>query len=118
MSYYMMEDILDALKKRKTIKQGQPNHTINNNTVFIGTNFTELDGLRNIPINSRVYLVPDVNGHGKIKHVYNANGLLQWLERNGTVSPFTRRPITFNDIRTLHSKAAPKRKRHDRTLKR
>jgi hypothetical protein len=70
------------------------------NTAFIGRNFSELNALRNIPVAKRVYLHPDVNNSRQIKQVYHEDGLLQWLRRSQT-SPYTRRPVTLDDVRRL-----------------
>lgn len=81
----------------------QRNHVIDAHTKYIGSNFTELNSLRYIPINKRVYLTTDVNRNGKIKHVYNRDGLERWIQtrRGQATSPFTRRRITMQNVRPL-----------------
>jgi hypothetical protein len=88
-----------------TIRNGNSTHKINRNTSFIGRNFTELSGLRNIPRAKRVYLNPDVTENGRIKHVYHEDGLVGWISSKArATSPFTRRPVTINDVRRLNTK--------------
>jgi hypothetical protein len=97
---YMMHEILAKIPRDQ---RSRSIYTINNKTQFIGKNFNNLNSIRNIPINKRVYLEPDVNANGKIKHVYNSDGLVQWIKkkRGQATSPFTRRKITMNNVRTL-----------------
>jgi len=73
------------------------------NTKAINTNFTEVNNIRNIPVNKRVYLITDVSNTGKIKHIYNVDGLHRWFAemRGRTTSPFTRRPVHKNEIMQL-----------------
>jgi hypothetical protein len=86
--------------RQRTIRNGNRSHVMTANTAFIGRNFSELNALRNIPVAKRVYLHPDVNNSRQIKQVYHEDGLLQWLRRSQT-SPYTRRPVTLDDVRRL-----------------
>lgn len=93
------------LKASRTFREGPATHTVNGNTKYIGTSFTNVNSIRNIPINRRVYIQKDVGSNGTIKHVYNSKGLERWMEYQGSnaTSPLTRRKITMNDIRRLRS---------------
>jgi ankyrin repeat protein len=86
-----------------SFRRGSRNHRINTNTTFVNRNFAPVNALSNIPVNKRVYLDTDVNANGKIKHVYHSDGLVQWIQmrRGQATSPFTRRNITMNNVRTL-----------------
>ena len=77
---------------------------MNSNTKIMNSSFMELNNIRNIPVEKRVYLMPDVTNSGKIKHVYNADGLYSWFaaQRRAYVnSPFTRRRVYVTDIKPL-----------------
>lgn len=89
---------------RWRFREGPASHTVNGNTKFYGTNFTNVNS-RNIPIDKRVYIQKDVGSNGKIKHVYNSDGLERWIQSQGSsaTSPLTRRKITMGDIRKLRT---------------
>ena len=85
-----------------TIQRQRRGNAVDGNTRYVGTSMNAVDGLRSIPRNKRVYLETDVSPSGRIKHVYNMMGLMQWLRRNPT-SPFTRRRVTANGVRRLET---------------
>jgi hypothetical protein len=86
----------------QTFRPGNARHRTNSNTTFVNMNFVPVNGIANIPANKRAYLTVDVN-NGTIKHVYHRDGLVSWIRSQGgrALSPFTRRPVTYNDVRML-----------------
>jgi hypothetical protein len=86
-----------------TFRRGNASHHTNANTTYVNREFVPVNGLSNIPVNKRVYIHTDVNSSGSIKHVYHKDGLVGWIQSQGgsAPSPFTRRPVTYNDIRML-----------------
>jgi hypothetical protein len=84
-------------------RPGNARHRTNSNTTFVNADFVPVDGIANIPGNKRAYLNVDVNANGTIKHVYHRDGLVAWIHSQGgrAPSPFTRRPVTYNDVRMM-----------------
>ena len=71
----------------------------NNNIRYYNNSFTNTDA-KNIPKNKRVYITKDLV-NGKVKHVYNQDGIIKLLLRNGQFaakSPISRRNFNIKNV--------------------
>tara|TARA_Y100000389_G_C17119919_1_gene344920 strand:+ start:156 stop:566 length:411 start_codon:yes stop_codon:yes gene_type:complete len=77
-----------------------PNNVNKNNvSTYYNNSFTNTDA-KNIPKNKRVYISKDVV-NGKVKHVYNQDGIIKLLLRNGQFaakSPISRRNFNIKNV--------------------
>ena len=77
------------------------NNNVNKNNVstYYNNSFTNTDA-KNIPKNKRVYITKDLV-NGKVKHVYNQDGIIKLLLRNGKFaakSPISRRNFNIKNV--------------------
>ena len=77
------------------------NNNVNKNNVstYYNNSFTNTNA-KNIPKNKRVYISKDVV-NGKVKHVYNQDGIIKLLLRNGQFaakSPISRRNFNIKNV--------------------
>ena len=81
------------------------NIPINNRnvTTWMNRNMTAVNK-NNINVSKRVFLQSNVNTNGKIRSVYNKNGLINWLSKSNNISgkqtsPLTRKLFGMNNIK-------------------
>ena len=77
------------------------NNNVNKNNVstYYNNSFTNTDA-KNIPKNKRVYITKDLV-NGKVKHVYNQDGIIKLLLRNSQFaakSPISRRNFDIKNV--------------------
>ena len=86
------------------LRRNNPNlftNNVNKNNVstYYNNSFTNTDA-KNIPKNKRVYITKDLV-NGKVKHVYNQDGIIKLLLRNSQFaakSPISRRNFDIKNV--------------------
>jgi len=92
--------MVDHIKLRRNSPNLLPNNVNKNNvSTYYNNSFTNTDA-KNIPKNKRVYITKDLV-NGKVKHVYNQDGIIKLLLRNGKFaakSPISRRNFNIKNV--------------------
>ena len=91
--------MIDHIKLRRNSPEILPNHVKTNVSTYYNNSFTNTDA-KNIPKNKRVYISKDLV-NGKVKHVYNQDGIIKLLLRNGKFaakSPISRRNFNIKNV--------------------
>jgi hypothetical protein len=99
----MMESVkqlmTDHIEIRRRYPNNLPNHVKTNVSTYYNNSFTNTD-VKNIPKNKRVYITKDLV-NGKVKHVYNQDGIIKLLLRNkqfAAKSPISRRKFDIKNV--------------------
>ena len=79
------------IKKRRNSPNNLPNVNKNNISTYYNSNFDNVES-RNINKNKRVYISTDVI-NGRVKQVYNQDGIIEYLLRTKTKEFARRSPI-------------------------
>ena len=91
--------MIDHIKLRRNSPEILPNHVKTNVSTYYNNSFTNTDA-KNIPKNKRVYISKDLV-NGKVKHVYNQDGIIKLLLRNNQFaakSPISRRNFDIKNV--------------------
>ena len=92
--------MVDHIKLRRNSPNLFTNNVNKNNvSTYYNNSFTNTDA-KNIPKNKRVYITKDLV-NGKVKHVYNQDGIIKLLLRNGQFaakSPISRRNFNIKNV--------------------
>ena len=91
--------MVDHIKLRRNSPEILPNHVKTNVSTYYNNSFTNTDA-KNIPKNKRVYISKDLV-NGKVKHVYNQDGIIKLLLRNNQFaakSPISRRNFDIKNV--------------------
>ena len=92
--------MVDHIKLRRNNPNLFTNNVNKNNvSTYYNNSFTNTDA-KNIPKNKRVYITKDLV-NGKVKHVYNQDGIIKLLLRNGQFaakSPISRRNFNIKNV--------------------
>ena len=92
--------MIDHIKLRRNNPNLFTNNVNKNNvSTYYNNSFTNTDA-KNIPKNKRVYITKDLV-NGKVKHVYNQDGIIKLLLRNGKFaakSPISRRNFNIKNV--------------------
>ena len=92
--------MIDHIKLRRNNPNLFTNNVNKNNvSTYYNNSFTNTDA-KNIPKNKRVYITKDLV-NGKVKHVYNQDGIIKLLLRNGQFaakSPISRRNFNIKNV--------------------
>ena len=91
--------MVDNIKLRRNSPEILPNHVKTNVSTYYNNSFTNTDA-KNIPKNKRVYISKDLV-NGKVKHVYNQDGIIKLLLRNNQFaakSPISRRNFDIKNV--------------------
>ena len=92
--------MVDHIKLRRNSPNLFTNNVNKNNvSTYYNNSFTNTDA-KNIPKNKRVYITKDLV-NGKVKHVYNQDGIIKLLLRNGKFaakSPISRRNFNIKNV--------------------
>lgn len=89
----------DHIEIRRRYPNNLPNHVKTNVSTYYNNSFTNTD-VKNIPKNKRVYITKDLV-NGKVKHVYNQDGIIKLLLRNKQLaakSPISRRKFDIKNV--------------------
>jgi hypothetical protein len=89
----------DHIEIRRRYPNNLPNHVKTNVSTYYNNSFTNTD-VKNIPKNKRVYITKDLV-NGKVKHVYNQDGIIKLLLRNkqfAAKSPISRRKFDIKNV--------------------
>ena len=89
----------DHIEIRRRYPNNLPNHVKTNVSTYYNNSFTNTD-VKNIPKNKRVYITKDLV-NGKVKHVYNQDGIIKLLLRNkqfAAKSPISRRNFDIKNV--------------------
>ena len=90
-----LKKVKNLMTNHIRIRRNSPNLLPNNNksnvATFYNNSFTNTES-KNIPTNKRVYISKDLV-NGKIKHVYNQDGIIEYLLRTKTNEFARRSPI-------------------------
>jgi hypothetical protein len=89
----------DHIEIRRRYPNNLPNHVKTNVSTYYNNSFTNTD-VKNIPKNKRVYITKDLV-NGKVKHVYNQDGIIKLLLRNKQFagkSPISRRNFDIKNV--------------------
>ena len=89
----------DHIEIRRRYPNNLPNHVKTNVSTYYNNSFTNTN-VKNIPKNKRVYITKDLV-NGKVKHVYNQDGIIKLLLRNGKFaakSPISRRNFNIKNV--------------------
>ena len=91
--------MVSHIKLRRNSPEILPNHVKTNVSTYYNNSFTNTDA-KNIPKNKRVYISKDLV-NGKVKHVYNQDGIIKLLLRNNQFeakSPISRRKFDIKNV--------------------
>jgi len=91
--------MVSHIKLRRNSPEILPNHVKTNVSTYYNNSFTNTDA-KNIPKNKRVYISKDLV-NGKVKHVYNQDGIIKLLLRNSQFaakSPISRRNFDIKNV--------------------
>ena len=91
--------MVSHIKLRRNSPEILPNHVKTNVSTYYNNSFTNTDA-KNIPKNKRVYISKDLV-NGKVKHVYNQDGIIKLLLRNNQFaakSPISRRNFDIKNV--------------------
>ena len=80
------------IKKRRNSPNNLPNVNKNNISTYYNSNFDNVES-RNIHKNKRVYISTDVI-NGRVKQVYNQDGIIEYLLRTKTNEFARRSPVS------------------------
>ena len=80
------------IKKRRNSPNNLPNVNKNNISTYYNSNFDNVES-RNINKNKRVYISTDVI-NGRVKQVYNQDGIIEYLLRTKTNEFARRSPVS------------------------
>jgi hypothetical protein len=89
----------DHIEIRRRYPNNLPNHVKTNVSTYYNNSFTNTE-VKNIPKNKRVYITKDLV-NGKVKHVYNQDGIIKLLLRNkqfAAKSPISRRKFDIKNV--------------------
>ena len=100
----LIEKVKQLMVDHIKLRRNSPNlftNNVNKNNVstYYNNSFTNTDA-KNIPKNKRVYITKDLV-NGKVKHVYNQDGIIKLLLRNGQFeakSPISRRNFNIKNV--------------------
>ena len=85
------QKMIAFIKKRRSSPNRLPNIIKNNISTYYNSNFDNVES-RNINKNKRVYISTDVI-NGRVKQVYNQDGIIEYLLRTKTKEFARRSPI-------------------------
>jgi len=91
----------DHIEIRRRYPNNLPNHVKTNVSTYYNNSFTNTD-VKNIPKNKRVYITKDLV-NGKVKHVYNQDGIIKLLtlgrgRQFAAKSPISRRKFDIKNV--------------------
>jgi len=91
----------DHIEIRRRYPNNLPNHVKTNVSTYYNNSFTNTD-VKNIPKNKRVYITKDLV-NGKVKHVYNQDGIIKLLtlgrgRQFAAKSPISRRNFDIKNV--------------------